>query len=817
MRVSGHRAGLPVKLVFAGVFCIVAGANAAAANSDDQANQSLGRTATEAPAALAVQLTQVEVFSIDVPSQPLSDALRALGRQTGLRFFAGRELTQGLTAPAVLGRMGADEALRRLLDGSGLTYRYRDTSVVALERNQAPPDSGPIRLDPVTVTARRTEELVQDVPGSVFVLGSEEIEKSNVEDLEDVALLTPNFNITETGDRQNIKISIRGISNLVNTSLVSAPVIGVYLDEVLLNPTGSSSGIDPNLFDLERAEVLYGPQGTAFGRGTIGGAVNYVTKKPTEDFEAELEAELGSHPDGMVRGILNGSLTGDRTLMARLVTFGRYDDGFIDMPIIGGSNDEQDYGGRLGLRSQPTDRLTLDLAGSFDRSENSGPSWATVDSLEGDGDLELRVNEEYDQRIDRGLVAFRGAYDFNAGTLIANTSYLDVETSNRADLDASEIDAGFFTVNTSDDSIGQEVRFESDSFPVPLLGDASFLLGVNGTWAESKTEYEFFAGGASLALNALGFGTEVFDAGVFGELRFRPTENLEFTAGGRFTYNEVEASQAGFEDVRQSFTNLSPKGSILYDWTHDLATYALISTGFKSGGFNTLGTGPLSGRAFDNETAVNYEAGLKSSWFDERLFVNVSGFALFYDDLQVNEVVVLNPTTNALAIDNAASARSLGGELEVAALPMDVLQLRFNYGYADARFTDYEDAPNGDLSDETLPNAPRHTVSFVADYSHPVFDDFVDAFIRTEYSYTSGVQDITSPFRTKFDPYDVLNLRLGLRADRFDIEAFIENVFDEKYATGEIGATALRASRGVSDVVEVGTTRRFGIRGRMRF
>ncbi|MCG8354350.1 MAG: TonB-dependent receptor [Kiloniellales bacterium] len=817
MRVSRHWTGRLGKLALVIPFCLPALAGASEPSSVTARNDPQGWSPNGLRFDRVLELAQADAVQIDIPAQPLSDALRALGRQTGLQFFASSELTQNLTAPAVAGRMSADEALSRLLAGSGLTYRYRDTSVVALERNRTVAESGPIRLDPVTVTARRTEELVQDVPGSVFVLGSEEIEKSNVEDLEDVALLTPNFNITETGDRQNIKISIRGISTLVNTSLASAPVVGVYLDEVLLNPTGSSNGIDPNLFDLERAEVLYGPQGTAFGRGTIGGAVNYVSKKPTEGFEAELEGELGSHPDGMVHGIVNGSLTSDRTLMARLVAVGRYDDGFIDTPIIGGSNDEQDYGGRLSLRSQPTDRLTLDLAGSFDRSENSGPSWATVDSLEGDGDLELRVNEEYDQRIDRGLVTFRGAYDFNAGTLIANTFYLDVETSNRADLDASEIDAGFFTVDTSDDSIGQEVRFESDTFPVPLLGDASFLLGVNGTWAESKTGYEFFTGGTALAINTLGFGTEVFDAGAFGELRFRPIKKLELTAGGRFTYNEVEASQAGFEDVGQSFTNFSPKGSILYDWTDDLATYALISTGFKSGGFNTLGTGPLSGRAFDNETAINYEAGIKSSWFDKRLFVNASGFALFYDNLQVNEVVVLNPTTNALAIDNAASARSLGGELEVAALPMDGLQLNLSYGYADARFTDYEDAPNGDLSNETLPNAPRHTLSFIADYSHPVFDDFADAFIRTEYSYTSGVQDITSPFRTKFDPYDVLNLRLGLRADRFDIEAFVENVFDEKYATGEIGATALRASRGVSDVVEVGTTRRFGIRGRLRF
>ena len=763
--------------------------------------------------AQAQDAAALEPRSFDIPAQPLTEALIQFGRQAGLQASTDPSLVQGLRSAPVAGVMTWQQALGTLLAGTGLTYRLNG-SLVTLERAIAEPESGPLRLGDITVTARRTEELVKDVPGSVFVLPSQEIEESNIEDLEDIALFTPNLNVAETGERRFINISIRGISTLTGTQ-ASGPTVGVYLDEVLLNPTGSSIGIDPNLFDLERAEVLYGPQGTAFGRGTIGGAVNYVTKKPTEDFEAELDGEVGSHPDGMLRGVINGSLTGDRTLIARLVAFGRYDDGFIDTPNIGGSNDEQDYGARLSLRSQPTDRLTLDLAGSFDRTEYRVPNLATRDSIEDGGDLEFLLNRDGENRIDRALVTFRGAYDFDAGTLISNTSYLDTDTKSDNDADLTELDFGFAEGSRTQSSTGQEMRFESEAFSVPLLGQTSFLLGVNGTWADESLGSKFFDPSGAF-VSELDVGKDVFDTGAFGEVRFRPIERLEVAVGGRFTYNEVEVSQAGFEDASQSFTNFSPKASLLYDWTDNLSTYALISTGFKAGGFNALGTGALSGREFDSETATNYEAGVKSSWFDDHLFVNLSAFALFYDDIQVPETIVIG-TDVFSPIDNAASARSLGGELGIVALPLDGLQLNLNYGYADARFTDYEDSPLGDLSDEPLSNAPRHTLSFIADYSHPVFDDFADAYIRSEYSFTSSFQDTLSPARPKFDAYDVLNLRLGLRADRFDIEAFVENVFDETYVTGITGITNIADSLGISDPLEVGTPRRFGVRARVRF
>ncbi|MEM9681977.1 MAG: TonB-dependent receptor [Pseudomonadota bacterium] len=759
-------------------------------------------------------------ISFDIPQQELNAALLDFADRAGLQLVYDVGLVRGLRNAPLKGEFTAQQGLSRLLAGTGLSFGFSGANTVTLRQALANGD-GPMRLRDITVTARRTEELVQDVPGSVLAIPAEEIERSNITSIQGVKQRSPNLNIAETGERVFTDISIRGIADITGGQATGSTV-GIYIDEVIVNPTGSTVAVDPNLLDLERVEVLYGPQGTAFGRGTIGGAINYVTRKPTEDFEATIDAEVGSNPDGLVRTILNGSLSGDRTLMARLVAFGQYDDGFIDTPNIGGSIDSQDYGARLSLRSQPTDRLTLDLGGSFDRTKYRAPNYATLDSVQGDGDLELLINTDGDSRVDRGLVNFRGTYDFDAGTMISNTAYVRTKYVSDGDGDYTEIDGLFQNSDFKTESISQELRFDSETFVVPLLRETGVLAGVNASWAENElggsilnlSNSPFGPPGSSIPF---GFKNEVFDVGIFGEFRFRPVQKLELAAGGRFTYNEVEISQAGFESERATFINFSPKGSARYDWTEDFSTYVLISTGFKSGGFNALGTGPFSGEKFDNETAINYDGGFKSSWFDDRLFVNTSAFALFYNDIQVSSLLDFGTGTPARIVQNAASARSVGTELEIVALPFDGLQLNLGYGFADAKFTDFPNAPGGDATGEQLPNAPKHTLSLVGDYAYPVFKEFGDAFVRAEYSYTSSFSDQPDVGANVFKAYDILNLRVGIRAERFEIEAFVENLLNEKYANGSTVGGTFAQIFGVSEPFEVGATRRFGARAKIQF
>ena len=167
-------------------------------------------------------------------------------------------------------------------------------------------------------------------------------------------------------------------------------------------------------------------------------------------------------------------------------------------------------------------------------------------------------------------------------------------------------------------------------------------------------------------------------------------------------------------------------------------------------------------------------------------------------------------------VDNAAEARSIGAEIGISALPIDALRIDTQIGINFTEFTDYRDSPFGDLTDTRLPNAPVHTLSIVADYEHPR-EILLGArgFVRAEYSFRSKFKDDLDPDAISFDGFDVLNLRLGLRAERFTLEAFVENALDEVYATGT--AAGVVTDFGGPTIVEVGPTRRFGIRGRVRF
>ncbi|MEM7507782.1 MAG: TonB-dependent receptor [Pseudomonadota bacterium] len=770
-----------------------------------------------------------------MPAQPLATAIAELAAETGWQISVAADLVENERSAAVSGTMAPAEALAVMIAGTDLRVDRVGSDGVVLRRQSgaARTDDEPLIMNDIVVTARRFEETLQDVPGSVFVLSDEEIERSNIDDLSDYTLRLPNINFIEGGTPTESEVSIRGISNIVQQS-ASGPAVGFYVDEVILNPTGSNTGIDPNLFDIERIEVAYGPQGTSFGRGTIGGAINIVTKKPTPEFEASIEAEGGNYPDGRIKATVNGSLTGDNLLMARLTAFGEISDGYIDLVNLDNFNGENSFGARLALRSEPTDRLTLDLSGSFDRTNFNQANVATVESIEsGSGPLENFTTVEPDSEVSRALITFRGAYDFDFGTLISNTSYLRVTSDIFSDGEFLEADALTLATNSTETSIAQEFRLESADFKLPLAGTTSFVGGVNFSFSDEAFTGEVTPGPASPfpappgAAVVIDSTEEIFDLGVFGEFRFRPIEQLELAAGARFTRTKVsfEGEQIDgvgffggvvpFQSFEDTFSQISPRGSIKYDWTDNFSTYSAISTGFRAGGFNQIG--PNFGLQFDEESAINFEGGFRSSWFDNRLQVNGSGFALFYEDIQLTST---DPTGTFIAVFNAAEARSIGAEISVQTRPVDNLFFGIDYGLTKAVFTGFSTAPIGDLSGVTLPNAPTHTLRVTAEYEHEILNNAADAFIRAEHSFTSGFTNLVALSDPTFEPFDsrnVVNFRAGVRAERWELEAFVENAFDARYQTGSTGGAGLAPLFGESPAVEVGPSRRYGLRGRILF
>ncbi|MEO1598937.1 MAG: TonB-dependent receptor [Pseudomonadota bacterium] len=785
--------------------------------------------------------------AIDLPAQSLRQSLLDLANRTGVNILVQDPLVAGRAAPALSGSLTADEAVARLLSGSGLQARRSGTNSIVVETTPViatPADGdGALMMNELTVTARRFEERLEDVPGSVLLLSDEDIERSNITDLNSLVLRSPNVNAIETGAPTTSQLSIRGLSNQIGNA-GSGPTNGVYVDEVIINPTGRNTGLDPSLFDLERVEVLYGPQGTTFGRGAIGGAINYVTKKPSAEFEASLEAELGSFPDGRLRGVVNGAVLEDDLLNARLSFFGQVSDGFIDTPNLSEEQglDTSDFGARIALRSEPADRLTFDFSLAYERNNYVDGNQGTEEGIARDR-LVYLPNEEGDFDVDRVLTSFRADYETDIGTLTSLTSFFRAEERGSGDVDISRFDAIVADFGSKTRSIAQEFRLSSEKFDVPVMGATSFILGTNFSFNRDETDALTTAGPdfRPPLVPSLPFPVEgttvsedtrsVTNFAVFGDVIFEPVDRLELGAGVRFNLDRVKLDDPAdvstgtvgllfppsfaFSDS-DTFTGVSPKGSARYNWTEDLSTYVAISTGYRSGGFNAGATPELT--TFDEERAINYEGGIRSSWLDGRFTVNATGFATFYEDLQVfaNVPTVGLPIT---VIENAAKARSIGAEISLRVQPAEGLLLGLDYGLARTKFVEFEGSLVGDVTGERLPNAPVHTLSIIGDYAHPVLDDSADLFLRGEYSYTSdyfnGIADSLLEGES-FGDRSIINLRTGLRAERYEVELFVENLLDVVYQTGE--SSGISASLfGQPRHGEVGPTRRFGVRARVLF
>ncbi len=217
---------------------------------------------------------------------------------------------------------------------------------------------------------------------------------------------------------------------------------------------------------------------------------------------------------------------------------------------------------------------------------------------------------------------------------------------------------------------------------------------------------------------------------------------------------------------------------------------------------------------------IGVEGGFRTTFLDNRLALRGAGFYLDYTDIQV---VSTTDVVGITVIDNAASAQSIGSEIGVSALPAPGFRVDLDWGLTFAEFTDFTDSPFGDLTGETLPNAPTHTVSLVGDYQRPlgILDGAlgpVDGFIRSEYTFTSDFANIVDPGAVTFGPFDNWNLRVGLRAERFVLEAFVENTINDPAATGSVSGVADFLLGDIPTLVDVGQpTRRFGFRASMQF
>jgi len=609
------------------------------------------------------------------------------------------------------------------------------------------------KLDSVIVTANKIEENVQEVPISITVFDEFAIEDKKIESIEDVASYTSNFTLINKGGGI-FAPTIRGISNSLPFSTAGSQPTSVIVDGI---PISSAQGFNVNLMDIQRIEVLKGPQGTLYGKEAQAGVINVITKKPNNETKAKVGIELGEDNKREYTLSASGPIVENKFYVG--LSAKHYEkDGFIENTTLGGyTNDKENDYGRLHLRYTPSDDLEISFISSKLQYDNGNLDY--ISPYIPDVKSMSSTTQGYDKSSTTSH-ALKVSYDIN------NYLFESITTSRNVTSDMLlDYSFGDYNYDRDDDKYSQEFRLSNSN---------DIFKWVAGIYAD-KNEIVYSSQLVNTASNPS--TTKTDSLGVFIHTDYAINDKLSFISGARYDKDNKEYEQATTK-LDFSDSEISPKISLKYQYDQDSMYYATISKGYRSGGV-FAGAADGYSKTYETETLLNYEIGAKNSFFDNRLIVNSSIFYMKIDDMQVR--VPIPNTVRESYINNAAKATSKGFEIGLNGKLTDTLELFGAYGYTNATFDDYKDA-QGDYSGNKNLFAPAYNYNLGIQYR-----DENGYFARADlngygkiYSNPSNTQGI--------DAYELVNAKIGYEADDYDIYLYGKNIFDKEYHEG--GSTA---------------------------
>ena len=686
------------------------------------------------------------------------------------------------------------------------------TATPATSTQAAPTEAAPAQaaapegLGDIVVTAQKRSERLQDVPISIVAVTAASLSRSGINNADGLQRIAPGLSISNVGSGFVSYTYLRGAGT--NTIDAGAdPSIAYYLDEVYL---GAKAGLQFDLLDVDRVEVLKGPQGTLFGRNAAAGAISVTSRRPSETFAGDFSGEIGAYDGRLVRGSVSGPLAGD-SLAFRLSIGGRHQAGFTDN-LAGGRDPGRvnTLAGRAQLQFTGND-VTFLLTGEALRARN-GMTNQFIDALPGatlsaaavatlpPGESFYRHYYNYDgfEHQDSRAVTGRLEWSTPIGSLTSISAYRDDHFVRAQDQDGTIKDA--FVLNTDERTrtFSQEVRLASDD-------DASRLKWLIGGYfyhANVHTRFDVITG-RDFAVAALR-GVTRNDIGViktdsfaaFAQATYDITDKFSLTAGGRYTNDKKDDARTVIAPAPFASYVVHPSGqwdsfdpavTLDYKPMHDVLLYASYKQGFKSGGFQSLlpASAAIANTTYNPEKVKSYEAGFKTSWLNRRITFNAS---LFQADV-INQQIARSVTTTQIFIDNAGATRARGVDVEFIVRPLSALQLSSNFTYQHARFRKYDSAGISYAGFAQL-RSPDFTGIFSADYDLPLRNEAKLA-LHGEYSYRSttyfdNANGIVNGVRVPglYQPsFGLLNANVTLHSagDRWSVGAFARNITDKHY------------------------------------
>jgi outer membrane receptor protein involved in Fe transport len=658
-------------------------------------------------------------------------------------------------------------------------------------------------LEEIIVTAQKRQESIQSVPISIKVLSAENLETVNANSLEDIARQVPSMSMADLG-RGNANVQIRGLGSNVG----SVGTVAIYNDGTIsaerVQSSGTFSEQDSALFDVERVEVLRGPQGTLYGEGSFGGVINIISKRPNaQKFEAAasatwFEVEDGGSGSNDINAMINVPLIKDR-FAARLVGFRIDHDGYIDgydlLPVLLGEgppalvaedvNTEEVTGGRLSLgytgenfdatlilKRQESDigalsveSDLLNLIGSLVPGGNEGrtaylagaPLFPGLNNTTDEGILEVNLKTA-------------------RGTWTSVTGYGQVDFDNPLGL-ISDTEAW-----------SEELRFGTESD-----GPVNWTVGAYYRTVTKDSDVKIE--GVVYPLR----DEDIDQWSVFGQLYWDLTATLRATLGLRYGEQDYTLDDRFLALMRpdlppetthaeDSFDDLSPKLALDWQLNDDTLLYASIARGYRAGGANidtSLGEDPTFERTFDADSIWNYEIGAKTTFWDRKLTVNSAVFYIDWSDIQIDQQIVDNITGPGFAtfVKNGEDAHSYGFEADIYVTPGEGWEIVFGGSLVNAQYD------NGSITSvfgvtpldgEHLPSSPEYLFNASVEKTFALGSGGLEAMIRADYAVRgNSFGDVpNTPPGTDFysGRSDNINLRAGIGGDWWSIQAFVTNL-----------------------------------------
>jgi iron complex outermembrane receptor protein len=664
----------------------------------------------------------------------------------------------------------------------------------AMAQEAPPPD----QLDDIVVTAQHRETRLQDTPIALTAFTAADLAARNVRRIEDLAGSIPGTFIDERSLRTQT-IAIRGLSADLNNPGLDQSV-GIYIDGVYL---GRATPGNASLFDLERIEVLRGPQGALYGKNTIAGAINYVTKLPGDELHGSLDAGYGNYNAWQVRAAVSGPLDGG--FSAGLAGSVDKRDGLVRNIATGTLQDDINALALRGtLRFHPDADLDIILRGDVSRDRTHSGSSDVLNNgafagtpLADANPNDRIVNQNLDPVQNRDVWGGSAEIDLRlgGGTLTSLTALRGYTWYNFADNDYTTLDMLASGINEKQRQFSQELRYGGKAGALNYMAGVYYFHQTLDTASASTVgpALGIYPAPVTAVING-DVTTDSYAAFLHGDYAF--TQQLSLTAGLRYTSEKKKLVHSQVGDplgillgtypqrtLNRSEDDWSPSASLNYKPGKNVLLYASFARGFKSGGFNVFSVTPTNDARYAPEHVDSYEIGLKAGLFGGRGRIAIDAFRMDYANLQVNQLINIGGVPR-FTTSNAASARSRGVEAELEFRPVHGLDLTATYAYLDADFIDYRGATSAgaDYTGHVLARAPKHSGSFAAQYTTPVSGSF-ELFLRGE---------VTARSRIYFGPDNafsqgglaLLNSRVGVHDTKrgWGLYAWGRNLGNRDYA-----------------------------------